>query len=1237
MIFTAALLSFAACQEEMSPETTPNEDEIFDYPIEMTFTAGNEDATKTVISGSSITWESDDQIKVLWSETGYNMAKAEPFGENICAKFTTTVEAAEAYYAVHPYAAKSSYSDGNIVVTIPSEQGGAFENANIAVAKATENYAFPFRHLVGIVEFSTDTPGKVTISGADDDVLTGTVTVTGFDDSGYPVYNEDKVTGASNTIEINVPKAGTYYAAFLPSATLKCLSVKVEGNEATEYALSPNQLQMARGKVWELGNIDGKFGKNLFVTAAADGNGDGKTWETALTFQQMANMVAARNAEGPSAPEGDTNVAVDGADGAYLTWHNGVRAEALDGVTFHIAEGTYKTSNYVRISFPKRENAVKLSFKGGYSSESKGTDLSKRFVDAGDVTTMTGENKRRHFFVRYSSNVTFDGITFTEGNPNHLGGSFLFNESATSSLNFNNCKFVSNKAGDADTHYGGAVCGSSAGNVGTAVFNNCEFTSNSSADGGAVYAKSGVWNFKDCTMNDNSSNTGGAVYAESGVWSFKDCIVKNNSSTGAAGAFELTGDAEVSVSGGSFETNTAVSDAGAMRVACKSFTADDVDFIGNKGAQTAAGNSQGGAIYFANNESGSERTVSNCLFKENTVDAANAVYSSEEGGTKNYVRGGAVYIQASSPNVVFTTCTFESNQQLNATASYKRYGGGAIYSTKSFTATGCTFTKNDAYNYGAIGIENGPVSINGTFTSNTAVNGGAVGATGGSISFTECVFSKNSSSSYGGVGYVKNSGVSLTFTDCEIDGNTSVNNGGAFHFNPIKKATFTDCDITNNTVTGANVGGAFYLSGGSSVDIMRGTITGNSTGTAGGVFYSSGAETVVIDGTTISGNQAKAGDGGAIRFAGAGNWTIKNATVSDNLTSSNGGAVYANTGKLTIENSTFSGNIANSGNNVGGGAIYVTANATLSVSGSTFTSNKANGSYKNSSDKTVYRKGGAIAISNSALVTHVINSTSFISNESGCGGGIYAGGGTVKLNNSIFESNSSPQGAAVRGDDKGTLYMNGCSFTANVPGNMNTGGTVYVSVASFINDCSFYGYNGSNANTSLVISGGTSTVVNTTILENSANATGVRLYGASTVANLYNNVILAGAGSVVSGWYEIVGNLTSSGYNYTSEWLTGPTKNNSVHSVTMADTDVTTGNISEFTPASTTDGRGYYTWTNPAEVTGSTTANVTAFLNGITGGSAFATWLGTVNGLTHDIAGNERPAEGWYPGCYQGK
>ena len=124
MIFAAALIAFAACQEEMTPEINTNEGGILDYPIEMTFTADNETAAKTAISGTEVMWESDDEIKVLWSNTGNNKAIAEPYNENTCAQFTTKVEEAEAYYAVHPYAATSSYVDGNIVVKVPAIQGG---------------------------------------------------------------------------------------------------------------------------------------------------------------------------------------------------------------------------------------------------------------------------------------------------------------------------------------------------------------------------------------------------------------------------------------------------------------------------------------------------------------------------------------------------------------------------------------------------------------------------------------------------------------------------------------------------------------------------------------------------------------------------------------------------------------------------------------------------------------------------------------------------------------------------------------------------------------------------------------------------------------------------------------------------------------------------------------------------------------------------------------------------------
>ena len=196
----------------------------------------------------------------------------------------------------------------------------------------------------------------------------------------------------------------------------------------------------------------------------------------------------------------------------------------------------------------------------------------------------------------------------------------------------------------------------------------------------------------------------------------------------------------------------------------------------------------------------------------------------------------------------------------------------------------------------------------------------------------------------------------------------------------------------------------------------------------------------------------------------------------------------------------------------------------------------------------------------------------------------------------------------------------------------------------FINNSCFYANTAAQPHTALVLVKGATTVLNSSLYESDATMACVRVYNNGVGANLYNNVLLnpntaTNEGTVRVGYFDNPGSITSSGYNYTTEWKT-LVKDGVSGSITMSDTDniVQYSDASAlFTSATTTDGRGYYTWTKPAEVTGTTKANVTAFLNGITGGSDFASWLGTVGGLTHDIAGNQRPETGWYPGCYQGK
>ena len=969
MIFAAALIAFAACQEEMTPEINTNEGGILDYPIEMTFTADNETAAKTAISGTEVMWESDDEIKVLWSNTGNNKATAEPYNSNRSANFTTTVEAADAYYAVHPYAAESSFVDGNVVVKVPAVQGGAFEDANIAIAKADKDNAFLFRHLVGMIEFTTDTPGKVTISGAEGDVLTGTVTVTGFDDQGHPQYNEDKVTDASSVIEIDVKASGTYYAAFLPSATLKYLSIKVGEGEAAEYALSGNQLQMSRGKVWELGNITKRLNRDYFVKADADGNGDGKTWETAFTYQQMANFVAANCPEVSGVAGTNTDVAATGfaptnmsAD-EYRTWNNTERAAKLNGVTFHMAAGAHKSSAYLRISFPERGSAVKMTFKGGYPSTASGRDLSGRDPET-NVTIIDGEKKRRLFFVRYYSDIVFDGISFENGWVNTSGGALLFNESATSTVAFNNCDFKNNKSTATSGQHGGVAC-----------------------------------------------------------------------------------------------------------------------------------------------------------------------------------------------------------------------------------------AKNDA----------------------------------GNLSFTGCKFIGNKSETYGGVIYAASANSNITFKNCEFTQNTSVNNGGVAHLNPVKLAVFDACTFSSNSVTGTNMGGVAYLSGASNLTVKNAKFTNNTAGKSGGALYHSGTGTISILGSTFDGNSAGAEHGGAIYGSGVATWNIStsefknNSSVKDggailfykgtwnvsetkfvgNSAAGNGGTIYANTGSLNLSKCEFNSN-STSTTGVGGGGIYVTTNAVLSVDASKFISNTAPN-----------KNGGAINIASTANGLHKINNTHFSGNGAIEGGAMFLAAG-------------------------GTLYINGCSFSGNVPSKADTGGVLKTNTTTFMNNCSFCD-NPTGAWQADLIIGGAATVLNSSIIEKSSasastHTNGIRVYGASSSAMIYNNVILTRNRNLAAGYGSNVGDVTSQGYNYTGKWSTQVNSGVAGSAKTIATDNIVTPTdvFDSFTKTTGADDRNWYTWTAPEGINLTTLADMTAFLNGISGGSDFATWLNTVNGLSHDIAGNPRPSTGSiYPGCYQ--
>ena len=251
-ILIAAVLVSASCQrEEMNMETR----------VDVTFVASHESRTKTSLVNDNVLWESGDQIKILWNG-GDAMSEARVGDDRSVAEFSASVPEGYDYYAVSPYAAESSLAGDVLTVVIPQNQTGTFAGANITVAKADAENGLKFRHAVGYVEFTTEKVGTVEFSGAENDVLAGTVTVSGFDGNELPKCSFD---GGTAKVSVEVDEPGTYYMAVVPGAELNGFTIRMISDEGRMSASYDQKLVIARGKLLPLGNIterlkrDGQF------------------------------------------------------------------------------------------------------------------------------------------------------------------------------------------------------------------------------------------------------------------------------------------------------------------------------------------------------------------------------------------------------------------------------------------------------------------------------------------------------------------------------------------------------------------------------------------------------------------------------------------------------------------------------------------------------------------------------------------------------------------------------------------------------------------------------------------------------------------------------------------------------------------------------------------------------------------------------------------------------------------
>ena len=342
----------------------------------------------------------------------------------------------------------------------------------------------------------------------------------------------------------------------------------------------------------------------------------------------------------------------------------------------------------------------------------------------------------------------------------------------------------------------------------------------------------------------------------------------------------------------------------------------------------------------------------------------------------------------------------------------------------------------------------------------------------------------SSSSNVGGGGIRFNSNGSLAFSDVTVSGNSSSSSSSSDRFSGTKGGgilstggdlSFTDSIISGNSVTGFSSSGGgiatsdgdvtlfnstVSLNFGGGIDTFSGvvsltnsTVSENSTGVngsrgnGGGIDSSSGD--VLLSNSSVSENL-----GGGIRTLSGIVSLINNSSVSQNVSSRNGGGIYTYSSNVTLRDSTVSGNVSSY---IGGG---INARfGTVSVSNSTVSGNVAVGSgggiftlgdvtlinstvSENSTtdlNGSSYGSGGGI---NSSGKVTLFNSTVSGNSTLGTGGGIRSERGEISLVNSTVNGNTAAQrGGGIYGVEA-TINLTNSTLSENTAG--DKGGGIYI-------------------------------------------------------------------------------------------------------------------------------------------------------------------------------------------------
>ena len=465
-------------------------------------------------------------------------------------------------------------------------------------------------------------------------------------------------------------------------------------------------------------------------------------------------------------------------------------------------------------------------------------------------------NGNRIFYTQ-RNNITYNGLTFINGNYSSNGGALFSN---TGNMEIINSTFINNTA----------------------------------ANGGAVYVYSGNLSIVDSKFINNSANTsGGAIYSYRNL-DIINSYFENNSANSLGGAIYLVN--------GNVEESNFINNSGYRGGAI--YSKENIS-VENSIFKFNNANDQGGAI-LANNP-----TVENSIFINNTANGSGGAVRAYQDNTIS----GSTFINNTSINGA-GGALYSKNNMVNSssfTNNVAKNGGGAIYSNENVLVDESAFNNNSvSSNGGAIGTYKNGTIANSNFTENSANRSGGAIYSQGDLNINNSNFEKNTANNSGGAVYSQDE---LNVDNSNFESNSAVERAGAIYAETLESKNnvinnndvngygggiYVDNlnslnDIIANNSAGFNGGGAYVKK----ANITNSTFDSNEAINGGGLFS---IEDTTIDNSKFINNEAY--DGSAII---SDSLDINNS-IFENNTSRGYGIIYAV--NATIKNSNFTDNSA---------------------------------------------------------------------------------------------------------------------------------------------------------------------------------------------------------------------------------------------------------------------------------------------------------------------------------------